>query len=227
MTWKQLVREPNFWIGIALACIVIPILIYAIIKHETDPIVETDWQMVSLVPTTRGRKALRPMFVHDRCQWTAIGDKTVDQELLRVAAKRWNDRVCEGLEEDCQYLCTRVDPDLFFQTKEKSLERYGNLFVSVETLSDDTHGGITNNVFDQATAETYYAVIKINHAHTTDRDSYLAALMHELGHGLLLGHPDDRHKTSIMRKRLNVRGTITDHEAELLRDAWITAKRSR
>lgn len=210
----------------AITVVVIPVLIYAIIKHETDPIAEADWQMVSIIPTTHGRKSLQPMFVHDRCQWTAVGDATVDAPLLARAAKRWNDRVCEGL-EDCSYLCVQEDPDLFFRTQEKSLERYGKLFVSVETLPDNGHGGVTNNVYDTGTAETYYAVIKINHAYVQHEESYLAALVHELGHGLLLDHCDDRHETSVMRKRLNPRGTITDHDAELLREAWTTAKRNR
>jgi len=218
--WKKIVREPNIWIGVALTLIVIPILIYAIIKHETTPIAEADWQMVSLVPTTQGRHHLTPRYHHDKCLWSVVGDKTVRADYLKKAVEAWDSRVCEGLNKKCVYLCVFDDPDLFFRTEEKSQARFGNIFVSVETLPDDGHGGITNNIYDEKTGEVYYSVVRINHVHTYHEDSYVAALTHEIGHGLLLDHCDDRHTTSIMRKKLNTRGRITDHDAELLRNAW-------
>jgi hypothetical protein len=219
MTGKQLLREPNFWIGVAIAAVVIPVLIYAIIRYEREPITEADFQVVSLVPTTRGRAELRPKYHHEKCLWTTVGDKTVRADLLMKATVMWNDRVCEG-KSGCQYVCNQNDPDLFFRTGEKSEARFGNIFVMAEVLPDNGEGGVTNNVYDVKMGEAYYAVVKINKMHTYHEDSYIAALVHEVGHGLLLGHCDDRHETSIMRKRLNVRGTITDHDAELLRKAW-------
>jgi hypothetical protein len=223
VSWKQLLREPNIWIGVAIAVIVIPILIYAIIKHERGDVLEADWQTVSV---SQGRVALHPRYHHDNCLWTAVADDTTDAGLLNRAVKLWNDRICNE-ELGCRYLCTREDPELFSRTSEKSGARFSHIFVSTETLPNTGEGGITNNIYDKATGEAYYAIIKINKSHTYHEDSYLAALVHELGHGLLLGHCDDRHKTSIMRKTLNVRGTITDHDAELLREAWITNKLSR
>lgn len=219
MSWGRLLRDPNLWIGVGLAAVVIPALIYAIISHETKPIREADFQMVGLVPTTQGRKSLRPKFHHDKCLWTTVGDRSVRQDLLLKATEMWNARVCAG-EDGCQYVCNREDPDLFFNTGEKSGARYGSIFVTANMMREDNEGGVTNNVYNVKTGEVYYSKITINEMYTHHESSYLAALVHEIGHGLLLGHCDDRHETSIMREKLNVRGRITDHDAELLREAW-------
>lgn len=214
---KKLFRDPNVWIAIVLAAIVIPSLIYAIVKH-----VRREPEDNGFMTCCQG-KTLVPRFVPDNSPiWSVIADNTIDEEVLSYAVGAWNEKVNKVV------LRSRVSHEWFRDPNYDLSSEYKFATVSITLATEPTHdesGGVTHNNYDKSTGEVYWSEITINPFYTHDKAHYKAAMLHELGHALLLAHDD--HPTSIMRKELNVRGTITDHDAEIVRELWTKTLQER
>lgn len=213
---KKLFRDPNVWIAIALAAIVIPSLIYAIVKHVRRRPEDNGFM------TCCQGKTLSPRFMFDDTMWFVVADKGIDEDVLAYASKEWNAKVGKDVFRYKSSPSWFSDPNYSLSNEYK----FGTVSVTLATEpGSDESGGVTHNNYDKSTGEVYWSEITINPLFTHDRNRYKAALLHELGHALLLAHDD--HPTSIMRKELNVRGTITDHDAEIVRELWTKTPQER
>ena len=217
-------RDPNVYIGIGIAVIVIPALIYAIVTHVR----RGDEDSGFLYETIQGEKTqltLAAPPTKDGTIWEVIADDTIDMKMLELAVNRWHQKTQKTVFHvrqsqeffDHPMYMLAGDPTV----KQAANYRFGTVGLRVFTEGGgESCGGITHHNFDVKTGRVYWADISINPMYTHDPESYEAALVHELGHVLLLGHDD--HRTSIMRKKLNTRGTITDHDSKLVIGLWTT-----
>lgn len=214
---KRFWRDPNVWIGIGLAAIVIPMLIWAIVHHIRRGPQDNGFITVTI---DGQEKELRPRFAPDGGGWwRVVSDKTVDQRVVLMAVERWN----KALEFEA--FDARQD-QLFFDDPNFVLRddyKFGNVTITVATEpGGEECGGITHNQYDKATGEVYWSEISINPMYTHDSTTYEGAVMHELGHALLLAHDDE----GIMRKRLDPRGEISKQDIERVRKVWTEMKQS-
>jgi len=216
-------RDPNIYIGIAVAAIVVPSLIYAIVTHVRRGDVNEDFIYVDISGEKTMLTLARPPLAGE-VVWDVIADNTIDEDILKLAVNRWEKKVGHGV------FRTRVSQEFFDHpmfmmagdptVKQAAAYRAGTVALSVKTVGGkEGCGGLTNHNYDLKTGRVHWVDISINPMYTYDKRSYEAALVHELGHALLLGHAD--HRTSIMRKKLNDRGIITEHSTELVRKLWM------
>lgn len=215
-------RDPNVYIGIGVALIVIPTLIYAIVTHVR----RGDEEATVLYENIQGEKtALRLVAppTEDGTVWDVIADNSVDMKMLERAVNRWHQKTQKTIFHyrqsqeffDHPMFMLAGDPTV----KQAANYRFGTVALRVFTEGGGEQcGGITHHSFDQKTGRVWWCDVSINPMYTHDEESYEAALVHELGHTLLLGHHD--HRTSIMRKKLNARGIITDRHSELVKGLW-------
>jgi hypothetical protein len=154
--------------------------------------------------------------------WNIIADNSVDMELLTEAIDVWHQRTGRKLfsyRQNQDYF----DNPMFVLADDPLVPsgvdyRSGTVSVRVVTISDkEEYGGVTNHIYDIETGKVYWVDITINAIHTYNKDVYRAALIHELGHALLLDD-EEEHETSIMRRRLNTSGVITESDAQRVRD---------
>lgn len=217
-------RDPNVYIGIGIAVIVIPALIYAIVTHVRRPDEPGDF-LYEDIAGERTKLTLAAAPAKDGSVWDVIADDSVDMRILELAINRWHQKTQKRVFSHRQsqeffdhpmYLLAG-DPTV----KQAANYRFGTVGVRVFTEGGgESCGGITHHSYDLKTGRVWWADISINPMYTHDEKSYEAALVHELGHALLLGHHD--HRSSIMRKKLNIRGTITDHHSKLVKGLWIS-----
>lgn len=217
-------RDPNVYIGIGLAAIVIPLLVYAIVTHVRRGDEPGDF-IYEDIEGERTKLTLAAPPVENGSVWDVIADNSIDMKLLERAVDRWHQKTQKkvfSFRQSQEYF----DHPLFMlagdpTAKQAANYRFGTVALRVFTEGGgESCGGITHHSYDLKTGQVWWCDVSINPMYTHDQGSYEAALVHELGHTLLLAHHD--HRTSIMRKRLNVRGVITDHHVELVKGLWIT-----
>ena len=212
---KRFWRDPNTWIGIGLAVVVIPMLIWAIVHHVRRGPEDNGFMTVMI----DGQETeLRPRFGPGvGGLWNVVSDNSVDHRYVAKAAERWNTVLGFKVFDARQDQSFFDDPNYTLRNDYK----FGYVTITVATEPGGEHcGGITHHNYDKATGEVYWAEITINPMYTHDSASYEGAVMHELGHALLLAHDDE----GLMRKRLDIRGKISSHDIKILREQWTASQ---
>lgn len=220
---RSIWRDPNIYIGLAIAAVVIPSLIYVIVREVRKGEVDEDFVYVDIDGEQKALTLARPP-LSDEPVWRIIADKSVDVEVLDKAINRWDTKTNKRVfryEVNQEFF----DHPLFMLAGDPSVKqavdyRLKTVAITVGTQSGkEGCGGITTHHYDLKTGEVYWVDVSINPMFTYHKRSYESAIVHELGHALLRGHAD--HDTSIMRKKLNDRGVITKHSAEMVRKLWM------
>lgn len=210
-------RDPNPWIAIGLALIVIPMLIWAIVHHVRRGPQDNGFLTVTI---SGQEQELRPRFAPGAGGWwDVVSDKTVDNRVVLGAAERWNKALGFRAFDVRQDQAFFDNPNFVLRNDYK----FGSVMITVATEPGrETCGGITHHQYDKATGEVYWVEVSINPMYTHDSTSYEGAVEHELGHVLLLAHDDE----GLMRKRLDPLGEISQQDIERVRKVWTEMKQS-
>lgn len=223
-------KSINLWIGIAIALIVIPSLIGAIVWHET-----TDWPDAELDVVTlsegpnKGEEV--SLFPQKEAPWEVIANGDIDLGTVRWATNEWNKAVGFKVFQDpwmyMEFFSNKFVLEATNPTKAKHY-MFSTVSIKSQTEAGGEHcGGVTRVSYDVSTGGAYWATITINPMFMDHERTYKAAVLHELGHALLLGHADPHHDSSIMRKKLDTSGKITDHLVKVVRSAWTSKRPAR
>lgn len=204
--------------GTLLVTVILPLLIYGIVKYETSP---GDPATFLEAEGIDGDVKLR---LPEPYEWLVIADDSVSFELLRRAAKRWNDKVDKPfftLQQSHEFFDNPYYALSGMEDMEKAnIYRYRTAGVQVLSLPDmNEGGGLAAFHYCKITGVVNHADIYIDNFATTDVRYYEAVLVHELGH-LLLFADQERHKTSIMRRETNPDGVITTDLVKMMKERY-------
>jgi len=140
-------------------------------------------------------------------------DNDVDTKIAQEAIEWWTKRTTYNISWG------REDQDVWDHIGTDYPLLGGNFFVTVEAVPESEKcGGITDLRYNLDTGLIYTGTIKINHAYAYDKQTYLKAMIHEIGH--VLGLEDDPlpgiDLNSIMRVTLNPTGVLTEEDRTAL-----------
>ncbi|MHA2334529.1 MAG: hypothetical protein ACXAEU_21050 [Candidatus Hodarchaeales archaeon] len=204
---KWFKRWLNVIIFVVVASVAAPLLVYGVFLHEcTD---NTDEEVYrALGRDAQGNDlALKPLSNY----WRVMCGKSVDLVALQNGIKEWNTKLNYTI-----FYPSIIDLAVSTVTAVDN-EGYVVVTEGLESGKEEI-GGLSRFSYDINTGEVYLVEIAINPLSTYNEDYYNAAVLHELGHALLLG--DNESSTSIMRKKLNIRGVITDRDIALVKTIW-------
>ena len=224
LTKKSLWKDPNIYIGLGLLLVVVTSFIYILIVKDRLSSEDKGFMKRPINGKVQNLTLAFPPSDEEPV-WLVIADNMIDMKMLQKGVHQWNkatNRVVFRYKQNQDYF----DNPMFDLASDPSVKRvapYRFKTVSIRLLTEperESSGGVTHHYYDLKTGGVYWVDISINPLYTYDPKSYEAAIVHELGHSLLLDD-DYNLSSSIMNEELNVYGTITDRDSKLVVGLWI------